>query len=378
MNRKNNGKTLVIICGGIEEMAGAEVIGRIGKNRYAMIRGRDPHPMFVEFLAGHEGVSTGSLKSGTGRGRPARKIWSREKVREIARKLGMGVPVFLFHSRGSRSRKPVGEVLSAAEQWVKGMLGATGVAYISDRVAREKIRTGEIDTCSIEAEVECHRMQKESDSWVVDAVRNITGIALGDSRRQRPGFPGAALLAAVEEFERDFENQDPLHGKTASGLSGRKPSEVYSREILLDDPVVEEMIRGCRERDAARIEELAARIEIKDKSITELSGELERFRAEENNRHMSLRAEQEAERALSGLNLSAEERRIIIGELRARPPREEQDFESRVKDRVREELDKMDRLRKTWNQERIASPPERGGSESPTLSNPLIPTPRQW
>ena len=178
---------LILARAKIEEMSAEEVKQRIGEARHQAISRRDPHPMFVELIAGHEGWSTGRMSAGSGEGKPARKLWTRERIRELVERMKGGAPVYLFHSP-QRPRPPAGELLAAAERWLSGRLSAWGVAYISDPEARRKIRSGELDACSIEAEIECHRSPNQpSGSWVVNAVRKVTGLALGSSRLARPG-----------------------------------------------------------------------------------------------------------------------------------------------------------------------------------------------
>jgi hypothetical protein len=222
----------------ITEMSAAEAGQRLGAARYEALSREDPHPMFVELVAGHEGVSTGKLSAGSG-GRPAPKRWSRERISELTRKLAAGAPVYLGH-HGPR-REPVGEVVAAVERWVKGVLSAAGVAYIRDPQVRDRIQSGELDACSLEAEIECHR-ERSAETWIVDAVRKVTGIALGDSRREQPGFPGARVLAAVTEF-----------GDEPAAATPPDPDE--------------------------RIHQLESRLADHESKITELTAQLEKYRA---------------------------------------------------------------------------------------------------
>lgn len=403
MYRKTRQGTILILAG-IEEMSGIEVKDRIGKAKYRTIRERDPHPMFVELLAGHEGWSTGKLATGTGSKKSARKHWSREKISELTHRLRSGVPVYLFHSQKNKPRQPVGEIVVAAERWMKGILGACGIAYITDPEVKKRIKTGELDTCSIEAEVECHRNRQDpDDSWMVDAVRKVTGIALGNSRLHKPGFPGATLLAAVEEFvpareedpKEDNESRvlsddfslraldSKLKNKPSgeidkADLSAFNPSQLFNREKLLDDPVVSEMIRACRERDAERIHELSCRLDTKGQRIKDLSVQLEDYQADKEKRNQAIKSEEVAEKVLAGRNVTKEERALILDEIRSRPPESGDGLEIAVKAKVDEELQKMDRLRELWTMQRIPSPPESESGGDTVLNNPLIPRPRGW
>ena len=116
----------------------------------------------------------------------------------------------------------MGEIVAAAERWARGVMGAAGVAYIHDPEAKEWIRKGRLDTCSIEAEIECLRPKGAADEpWIVSAVRKVTGVALGDSMIARPGFAGASILAVVEEFaepEAEPVSPEPLPAEPAPAL----------------------------------------------------------------------------------------------------------------------------------------------------------------
>jgi len=202
-------KALTLLRARLTEMSAADVAAAVGAEALAAVRREDDRPMFVELIAAHEGVSTGALAGRAGR--PAKKFWSRERVSELAARLAPGVPVYTGH--GGTGRRPVGRMLAAAGRMVEGTLAAAGIAWVSDPRTKEKLRAGELDTCSIEAEVELHRAPGE-ENWVVGAVRRVTGVALGDRRRERPGFAGAAVRV-IEEFE----------GEGGEGATGGEPPE---------------------------------------------------------------------------------------------------------------------------------------------------------
>jgi hypothetical protein len=218
-------KALTLLTARVAEMSAEDAAAAVGAEALAAVRREDDRPMFVELIAAHEGVSTGSLTGGSltgalsGRGRPAQKFWSRERVSELVDRLVPGVPVFTGH--GGAGRRPVGKMLAAAGRMVSGALAAAGIAWVSDPRTKERLRAGELDTCSIEAEVELHRAPGE-ESWVVGAVRRVTGVALGDRRRERPGFPGAAVLRVIEEFEDGEGERGVESGKGEKELKGEE------------------------------------------------------------------------------------------------------------------------------------------------------------
>ena len=252
-------KALTLLSARVAEMSAAEVAAAVGAEALAAVRREDDRPMFVELIAAHEGVSTGAL---AGSGRPAIKIWSRERGSELAARLAPGVPVFAGH--GGTGRRPVGRMLAAAGRMISGALAAAGVAWISDPAAKARLRSGELDTCSIEAEVELHRVPGD-EHWVVGAVRRVTGVALGDRRRERPGFAGATVLRVIEEFEGEGEGEPPASAPAApppppdtdpapaSPPAGddhsQRPRGVLAAELLAIRAELKELREELRRRD---------------------------------------------------------------------------------------------------------------------------------
>ncbi len=333
-----NHRSLVFMLSRIEEMSLDDVRTRIGAARMSALHESTERPMFVSLLAAHEGWSTGSFTTGAGARRKARKKWGRAVISDLTAKLRAGVPVFLFH--GGRARRPVGEIVAAAERWAGGVLAAEGIACISDPEVKQKIRAGELDTCSIEAEVECHGNPRDpQSSWIVDAVRKVTGVALGNSRVVRPGFPHAALLAAVEEFDEA--------DKTGAGA------------------------------DAEKIAGLEARLKSKDDEVRLLSAELAAVKARDEESRRADDAAARAENILAHKNVGPAERSIILEEIKKRPPAGS-DLDSTVAARVEDELKKISRLRELWAAERVAAPPEKAADPDPIRNNPLIPRTRGW
>jgi len=257
-------KKVVIASGRVAEMGLADVVRMIGEKAYKRARKSDPRPMFVEMTAAHEGVSSGRLSSDGAPGRPERKRWPRRAIQEIGRLLA-GVPVFAGHSRGGPHHAPVGKVLTSSEVNREGALSISAVSRISDPGTKERLRSGELDACSIEAEIECHR-DPRSTEWIVGGVRRVTAIALGDSRMERPGFPGAMVTATVEEFEEEADAADSAEGPEETDAAGAEGPHTGAKEGVHDPPgpTVEEfeeeeadtadIAEGPEETDAAGAE----------------------------------------------------------------------------------------------------------------------------
>jgi hypothetical protein len=316
-------KVLVLKTGSIEELAATEVQARLGRERYGRIRARDGHPFFVEMIIAHEGVSSGRVV-GPGLGRPTRKFWSRASIEELAEKTNSRpVPVFLFHRNDNPSRRKVGEIVMTVAQEVKDRFAALALAYISDPVTRELIRSRKLDTCSLEADLvfEQRPEGKGIADWVVNAIEKVSGLALGSRSFARPGFSGAAILGQVEEFE-------------DAGDAGRAQED----------------------------------------ELEKLRTELARFKQKQDTEDRQKKTAELVERSLSGRNLNALERGIVAGEVAERIELKAPDpdrLETVVQAELERELNKLTELKKIYQTPKaIRAPLE---AEADSRRNPLIP-----
>jgi len=338
----------VRIMAPVEEMTAKQVAERIGRRVSEAFRSSDRGPLFVELVAGHEGWSTGNMVTGRTR-KKTRKFWSREMVAGLARRLRPGVPLYMSHQQGTGQRPKVGEIESARPDLKNDCLQATAIARITDTLAKQGIRTGKINTCSIEAEIVCRRDRNmPNNSWLVSAVNKVTGVALGNSRTERPGFPRAAVLATVEEFEE------------------QKPEE----EFPADDAEGKQNRGQAWEQDARRVEELTAELAQKNRRLDELGRRLEEYEAREKNQKAAAQAEKAARKELDHTSLNESEKRLVIDGIKKRPPKNGEGMEEQVKSKIAEELRKFEKLRELWSREFVATPPEK---EEQKPRNPLIP-----
>ncbi len=361
---------LTLVAAGPTETDALEARARVGEGFRRRIEEMDSSPLFVELVAGHEGYSRGRMSDDGKGGSPRRKFWSRERVRELAARLGSGVPLYLCHAPAGAVRRKVGEVVSAGERRVNGLLSAVGLAAVTDPEVKRDIRSGRLDVCSIEAEIECHGEDGSSGAWIVDAVRKVTGVALGRSGHDRPGFAYASVLAAVEEFEEPGERQGG-DGETDAPAE-TLPSELFGRERLMSDPVVADVIR----KEAAKVEGLEQGLEAKNGKLRRAGRELSRLKKAARMARLSEKARVDAARMLEGTSLGRIEREIIIEDLVTRPPLKGAGFELELKERIESEMRKIDRLKSAWPVGRSAAPPERPRRWGAGRDNPLIPRPR--
>lgn len=171
-------------------MAADEIRAIINKDKYNEIKNMDQSPLFKAFVLGHEGISKGRMvKYGN-----VLKRWLRSAVEKLHSAIKIGTQVFYNHGldNSHENRQPIGEIVGKAVNEIDGKLRTIGVVYINPQNRGQRV-----DIASIETD----------DGFTVDIengnvlnVGNITGVALGDSEKMKPGFSGATLQGALQEM----------------------------------------------------------------------------------------------------------------------------------------------------------------------------------
>jgi hypothetical protein len=116
-------------------------------------------------------------------------------VGELTDKIGIGTPIFNRHNPATNdhaNREQIGEVVGKALKDIGNKITSVVAVYL-----KPKYKDQPLDVASIEAD-----MGFDSDGTVLhpSLIEQITGIALGSSAVDTPGFPGATLLGAVQAF----------------------------------------------------------------------------------------------------------------------------------------------------------------------------------
>lgn len=257
----------------VREMAESVVLTHVGADRLAMIRESDEHPMFVGLNVGYEGVSTGEVD-----GMTRLKQWAGNVIRKLAGRLNQDSPsLYDGHAPATSGRKSLGDVLSGfIELGEDNTPTAYGVAYVApDEKQRKRIREGELDACSIEAD--CLFSVGDDDTWHVEDVEKVEGIALANSKLQRPGFERAGVVAVIQELQGRVEEMTPDELKAEvkkagltvlftpaelQGMITSHPSEIFGADRITADPVVQ----GIRE--SAAKDEIEARVKAESRADT--------------------------------------------------------------------------------------------------------------
>jgi hypothetical protein len=234
-------------------MAVEEVLSLIPASEYQRIKDRDASPMFKAYVIGHEGESRGkAIGMGTVVAR-----WMRSAIENLYKKLHAGLQVFHNHALTNEheGRIPIGEVVSKALRTIGDKLATIAIVYI-----KPEFRNLPLDIASIEADV---RFKEDRARAVYDAdVDEITGIALGNSSMNSPGFEGATLLAQVQAFAKKSKHTTHFAGgntmdftiedvKTFIKAEHLKPSDLFGVESLSDDSSVKGLIDGATKKAVA-------------------------------------------------------------------------------------------------------------------------------
>lgn len=198
----------------LRELAPESASAILGPHRYAELTLGDDAPLFVSMIVAHEGTSSGEV-----RGLGARvKEWGKRAVRACVRAFRpqgrFPAAVFdgLVNWHGNQhNRQPVGDVVHSRLTELEGVEACETIGYIfpEQTELRAAIRNGERDCCSLEADAV---LTEENGRLVIDDVERGTGIVLGHSSRQMPGFQ----FARVQQL---CEFEPPEGGQQTGGTS---------------------------------------------------------------------------------------------------------------------------------------------------------------
>ncbi len=218
------------------------------------LKARDEHPEIRLYSIGHEGEANITLP-GVG---VATFTWIQAAIKQIADRLKTGIPVFDRHTSDTNShegRVQIGEVVGKTLKKIGDRLNTLAAIYVYPQ-----FKSRPLDFASIEAEIEFDHDGHQA--WPRD-IKDVSGIALGNSSIDSPGFPGATLLGAVQAYVQafggDFGGNKMNQSDVKAAVMELKlsPSDLFSVEDVVADKKVrtnlqEAATRVGRERDTAR------------------------------------------------------------------------------------------------------------------------------
>lgn len=225
------------------EMAESEIMKMIPTSEYMRIKLMDPKPLFRAYVVGHEGESKGSLAvAGQSLGNVVKK-WYQSAIRKLHDKIQLGLDLFHGHgdSDSNDGRNSIGQVVGKALKDIQDRLSVVVAAWI-----RPEFRNLPLDVASIEAMI----FLKDSNGSYEADVESVSGIALGSSQTETPGFAGATLLGQIQAFAEEGQFSKFNQGGNVDKITindvrsfikaeSLKPSDIFTLADLTDDSTIQ-------------------------------------------------------------------------------------------------------------------------------------------
>lgn len=223
----------------LREMAASEIAEMIGSAKIEEIKARDPRPVFKAFVVGHEGEAQGNM---VGVGNVVKR-WFRAAVEKLHERISAGLQLFNGHAptNDAAGRQAIGEVVGKKLMKIGDRLSSVVACYILP-----EFKHLPLDVASIEADVEME-MDRTRGLYIAD-VDAVTGIALGNSRVDTPGFEGATLLGQLQAFAKSHSKEQYMK-PTADEIRNLireaelQPSDLFEPKELTADPFVSERMK---------------------------------------------------------------------------------------------------------------------------------------
>ena len=223
----------------LHAMAESEIMAMVDRDLLTNIKTKDSSPMLKAFVVGHEGEAQGTL---LGVGNVVKK-WFGDAIEKLSNKINVGLKLFHGHAatNDTEGRVSVGEVVGKNLLNIKDRLSSVVACWIYP-----EYRHLPLDVASIEADIDL--VGDSQDRLYVADVNEISGIALGNSEIETPGFPGATLLGQLQAFAKTTlikgENKMTLAELKQAIQEGKfQPSDLFGREDIFADPTISEQVK---------------------------------------------------------------------------------------------------------------------------------------
>ena len=259
-------------------MASNEILEMILPYQLEDIKRRDPKPLFKAFVVGQEGKAEAEW---VGIGKVV-KNWFASAIGKLSRLIHPGMRLFHNHpDPGSDKQRPaIGEVAGSRTKEIDGKFSAIIASYIYP-----EYRNLKLDIASIEADLNIDSGDINGDVHDIN-VENVSAVALGDSKVNSPGFPGATILGELQAFSTKRSQKINFNeGGDMPSISEVKdfiktekfdPSDLFPKDSLLEDPVIKRALEEAggnehqaRKRNLKEFEEAKEKWEKSDKEKDE-------------------------------------------------------------------------------------------------------------
>ncbi|MCX6348724.1 MAG: hypothetical protein NTV79_04355 [Candidatus Aureabacteria bacterium] len=187
----------------LQEMAASEIAAMIPAGTIEEIKKTDRSPLFRAYVVGHEGEARGNL---VGLGNIVKK-WATAVIEKLHDRIKAGLSLFLGHgpTNEATDRIPIGRVVGKKLMTIDGRTSAVIAAYIDPKYSKMDLNVASIEA-SVDLEVD------RQGNIMANDVSEVTGIALGNSAIDTPGFAGATLIGQLQAFAIENKMVDPIQG----------------------------------------------------------------------------------------------------------------------------------------------------------------------
>ena len=243
------------------EMAESDIMEMVSTAKYMRIKLTDSAPVFRAYVIGHEGESKGKIASFGQKLGTVVKKWYKSAIQNLHDKIEIGLKLFHSHVDTNEhiGRMQIGEVVGKALKTINDKLSVVVAAYIEPQ-----FRKLPLDIASIEADI----YLTDNDGIIEADVEAVSGIALGSSLTETPGFAGATLLGQIQAFAEKSQKINFGENKTMTLKEIKdaihegkfKPSDLFDEDGIFSDPVIKkevaEKIKNARGYDGRKFEDL--------------------------------------------------------------------------------------------------------------------------
>ena len=223
----------------LHAMAESEIMAMVSRDLLAEIKATDSSPVLKAFVVGHEGEAHGNL---IGVGNIVKK-WFGDAIEKLNNKISVGLKLFHGHAatNDTEGRVSIGKVVGKSLLNIKDRLSSVVACWIYP-----EYRHLPLDVASIEADIDL--VGDSQDRLYVADVNEISGIALGNSEIETPGFPGATLLGQLQAFAETTLNKGDNKMTLAELKEAIKEgkfqvSDLFDRESIFADSLISEQVK---------------------------------------------------------------------------------------------------------------------------------------
>ena len=176
----------------VQEMSASAIADAIPADVMAEIKRTDARPLFRAYTLAHAGQSRGRLV-GVGN---VIKTWAASIIRKLHDRVTIGLEMFLGHGKDNSidpGRIVVGKVVAKKLVEIDGRTSSVVIAHIDPLYSAMPL-----DVCSLEGSIDL-AIDRAGNMTALD-VDKISGIALGNSSMDTPGFEFATIQGALQAF----------------------------------------------------------------------------------------------------------------------------------------------------------------------------------